>query len=348
MRVARRRLILLSLPLLVAAAPLPPVPAYRSFGQWVVGCDNTRSCEARGFDEPQQVDMRVLRGAGDAGARIVLMTADVPENGTVHVDGRALHLAAPAWVRHGGDPSDPARLSTDDPTAIRVFLAAVRNGHVLQLGGPDAPTIPLDGLRATLLFIDAVQARPGTTSPLVAPAGTGQAPPAPPLPRPPSWLPPTPLTPAETLALVAQAKRLPFPHDETCDRTEDVEIHALGAASALAIRPCVLYAYQGSALVHVLPRKGGGPAVPVVLPLPGMSRDGETVAGPSMISPEFDPKTGRLAVTEEARGPGDCGLVAEWAWGAAAFHMTSLRFLDRCGDVEPGDFPTLYRSAGGG
>ena len=68
----RSILLLAALAFLPAAAPVPGVPIYREFGRWLVACDNTRACIARGFDETTRAcDPRVLRrepgvGQGDA------------------------------------------------------------------------------------------------------------------------------------------------------------------------------------------------------------------------------------------------------------------------------------------
>ena len=129
-----------------------------------------------------------------------------------------------------------------------------------------------------------------------------------------------------------------------CDQTGAPEVHPLDATKAIAIRACELFAYQGSSVVYVLPRNGTGPAQPVVLPLPGLPKDGGDPAGPEMTDPSFDPATGRLSTSAKGRGLADCGMSAVWIWSEAAFHLISLSFQDQCGGSAPGDWPTLFRT----
>lgn len=332
---------------LVAAAPAPSVPVYRTFGRWLVSCDNTRSCEARGFGEGSRTDLRLLRAAGDARASLMLSAAETPlDPAAIHIDGAT--VALPAWIAGAGDPNNPAALSTDDPAALAAFIAAARNGHVLQLGppGPDVDTVPLDGFTAALLLVDAVQGRPGTPTALVAPAGDGTVPPAPRLPDPPAWQAAPPLTAAEKRTLPARARALPSPADSPCDETEAPEVDPLDATRAIAIRLCERFAYQSGSLVYVLPRRGTGPAVPVVLQLPGLPKDLSSPDGPEMVEPTFDPATGRLSMAAKGRGLADCGQAATWVWSDGRFQLISASYQDQCGGSAPGDWPTLYRTKG--
>ena len=337
----------LSLLLLAAAAPPPTVPVYKVFGRWIVACDNTRSCEARGFDDTSAADLRVLRAGGDARPSVILSSAETaPDGNAIRLDGAPLPLSSPAWTRGSASPGDPGQISTDDPAAVRAFVARARDSHTLQLGGPDSDTVPLDGFTAALLFMDAAQGRPGTVEPLVAPVGAGAPLPSPALPRPPPWRTPPRLSEAEERALQKRVRTLPSPAGETCDQTEAPDTYPLDAATALVLRPCMMFAYQGSSLVYVMPRHGPGPPRPVALPLPGLTKDESGLEGPEMTEPSFASDTGQLSTLYKGRGPADCGLAASWAWQAGGFHLISLSFQDRCGGSGPGDWPTLYRTAG--
>lgn len=79
------------------------------------------------------------------------------------------------------------------------------------------------------------------------------------------------LTLTETCALLARARSLPPSADVTCDQTQAPEVHPLDIVRTVALRPCESFAYQGSSLVAVLPRRDEGRAKPVVLLLPGLS-----------------------------------------------------------------------------
>ena len=326
--------------LLGAATPLPPVPVYRQFGRWLVACDNTRACVAKGFDEVTRAELDLTRAAGEGKPSLTLSAEEAINSAAIRLDGKPLALSAPAWVTREGV------WSTSDPAAVDAFVAAVRDGETITLDAAPAKddqprTVPLAGLTAALLLIDAVQGRLGTSTPLVAAKGSGVPPPGLPLPAAPRWMAPPPLTSVETGRLLQQAGQLHSPSFDTCDVHDAPKVFALDAASALAIRPCYLAAYQGSSVVAVLPRQGGE-ARPVKLRLPGVPDDGTD--GPDMVDPEFDQSSGSLTTVSKGRGLADCGSDETWVWSNGAFRLKALNYQDQCGGTKPGDWPALYRT----
>ena len=333
-------LLLAILVLLAAAAPLPAVSAYREFGRWFVACDNTRACNARGFDEATRAQLDLTRKAGDAPATLVF-TAETPIlAGELRLDGAPIAFPIPAWASKDG------ALSTTNPSAGAAFIAAARNGHTITLDVATAAdgrprTVPLDGFAAALLMVDAVQGRPGTRMALVATKGEAVTPRAPPLPRAPRWAVPPALTQAEAQRLMQQARNLPSQPFDACDAQDPPRIHPLDAANALAIRPCHLAAYQEAFVVAVLPR-AGGPARPATHALPDVPQLG--AGRGDMVDAEFDPATGRLFSTSKGRGLADCGSSEVWVWSGGSFRLTSLNFQGMCCGTAPGDWPPLYRT----
>ena len=331
---------LLALFFLAAAAPLPKVPVYRTFGQWFVVCDNTRGCVARGFVEYSTAQLELTRKAGESPATLALSDEKTIEAGEIRLDGAAIALPAPAW-----STADGAVTTSDQPT-IAAFIAAARNGRVLTLG-PQAPggepsrIVPLDGFTAALLMIDAVQARPGTESALIAARGDAAPPRAPPLPPAPRWMPPPALTRSELQRLKQQAGRLPSKSFETCDATDPPTVHALDAVDALAIRPCYLAAYQTAYVVAILPRAGGRFRA-ATGERPGMPHQRDSPM--DMVEASFDPATGTLSSGSKGRGLADCGSSEEWVWSGGAFRLKSLNYQGQCGGTKAGDWPPLYRT----
>ena len=325
--------------LLGAAAPLPDAPVYREFGRWLVACDNTRACVARGFDEVTQAQLDLTRSAGEAAPTLSLSAADPIDLDAVRLDGNPLPFPAPAWSSKDG------AVSTSDPAAVDAFVAAVRNGHVITLDTPpkdDPPrAVPLNGFTAALLLIDAVQGRPGTPTSLVAPKGTDTPPSAPSLPLAPTWITPPSLNHTEVERLTRQAARLRSTLFDPCEVREAPKVYALDQTSALAIRPCYMAAYQGSSVVALLGRSGGAER-PLKLTLPGLPKP--TTDGPDMVDPEFDPTTGTLFSSSKGRGLADCGSSEAWTWSNGAFQLKSLNYQAQCGGAAPGDWPPLFRS----
>lgn len=326
--------------LLAAAAPLPAVPAYREFERWFVACDNTRACNARGFDGAARVQLDLTRKAGDAPATL-LFAAETPiVSHEMRLDGTPIAFPAPAWASKDG------ALSTSNPRAVTDFVAAARNGHVITLDTATAVdgrprTVPLEGLADALLLIDAVQGRPGTRTALIAPTGKAVTPRAPPLPPAPRWTVPPALTRSEARRLMQQARSLPSQVFDACDVPDPPSIYPLDAVNALAIRPCRLAAYQEAFVVAVLPRVGGQ-AQPATRALPGVPQLG--AGRGDMVDAEFDPATGRLSSTSKGRGLADCGSSEVWVWSGGSFRLKSLNFQRMCGGAEPGDWPPLFRT----
>lgn len=91
-----RFLILAAILLLPAAAPPPAVPLYRQFGRWLVACDNTRACVARGFDEATQAQLDLIRAAGATRPKLILSAADPFDSAALGLDGKPLPLPEPA------------------------------------------------------------------------------------------------------------------------------------------------------------------------------------------------------------------------------------------------------------
>ena len=335
-----RPLLLAAILLLPAAAPPPAVPIYRQFGRWLVACDNTRACVARGFDEVTRAQLDLVRPAGEARPTLVLSAADAFDVAALRLDGKPLPLPDPAWSKSTDN------VSTDDPAAIAAFVTIARDAHAITLdqapsGDDAARTIPLDGFTAALLLMDAVQGRVGTATALVAARGPAATPQALPVPLSPRWTPSPPLTGPERAKLVQRASRLQSPAFGSCDVHEPPAVFALDAGNALAIRPCYMAAYQGSSVVAVLPRSGG-PDRPVKLALPGLP-DAAT-DGPDMVDPEFDPAAGTLSTTSKGRGLADCGSSESWVWSRGEFRLKALNYQGQCGGTEPGDWPTLFRT----
>ncbi len=332
--------------LLLAAASPPPVPLYRTFGRWVVACDNVRRCEARGFDERTRADLRVIVEAGPATPAVTLTWDEQPTPSGFTLDGQPIELSPPTWSLDARNQT----LSTKDPAAAAAFIAAARNAATLGWGRPQAGeqanSVPLQGFVAALLLIDAVQGRPGTPAALAAPRGKDGVHGAPGLPARPAWHAPTPLAAAEARQLLAATANDPQVvralRQADCSSTDRPGIDALDPAHALILIPCRLGAYQGWSLTVIMPR-GGGPATLFGATRPGLPAQPDDRRG-FLTEAGFDPATGELGTSAKGRGLADCGDSASWVWSAGAFRLTALNNLDQCGGAMPGDWPALYRS----
>ena len=150
--------------LLAAAAPQPG--ELRNFGNWAVGCDNVRACQAvallpaGGWDDGLSVTLQ--RDAGPAGEPIVHIAGEDGRGGHLAADGRPLAArliaAAGDLIVHPGD--------------MAALIEAFRNARSMQLIGETGlpvGTVSLDGVSAALLYMDERQGRLGTVTALARP-----------------------------------------------------------------------------------------------------------------------------------------------------------------------------------
>lgn len=332
-----------------AASPAGAPPSYDTYKSWLVACDNTLSCEAKGVqDNPIQAEMRIDRDGGPAGR----MAAEISADGSfgladIRVDGRAAALSPAEWkVAH---EDNITRVSTDRLPAIRALVAQLRNGTKLTLGSRDR-AIPLDGFAAALLRIDERQGRIGGVTALIrsGPAPASQTPAPPPVPYIPNHPIAARLASGEAARLIALVRRSGAAalRKEGCEtRAGEMkpDAHALDAKQALVLIPCVMGAYQGYALAFIAPRDGGTPHR-LSVSSAQIGNDPKHGVIDAFTEGDFDPKTGSLSMFDKGRGVADCGMTASWIWDGAEFRLSGLTFQDACGGVDAGDWPTLFRS----
>jgi hypothetical protein len=334
---------------LCAAAAAPPVQSYNTYKSWLVACDNTLSCEAKGFDRENgaPAQLSISREAGPKGKLQAVIRAENQFSADdIKLDGTKLPLL-PGW--HRGDGADSADLTTDSPSAIRDFVTRIRNGKTLSLLDNDA-VVPLDGLSAALLRMDERQGRLGGETALLnpGPARADKVPAAVPAPRIPAHPIAATLYKGESARLIAEARRngAGTLREEQCATKAGAMqpvAYALDQRRALVLVPCMMGAYQGY-YVGFLADRSDGEVRELKLPLPYLGDDPDhgTISG--LTEAEFDPMTGMLAIRAKGRGLADCGTAASWVWNDDIFRLISLTMQRECGGVEPDDWPVLFRS----
>jgi hypothetical protein len=260
------------------SAPAPAVPLYQESKDWILACDNTRFCEAKGFSDAESAAMRISRAAGPTGALTVEIdvpdTAESPDVTAFRLDGRRLDLKTIAWAPDDATGLGQATLVTADDDSAYRLLRRIRDGRVLSLGDTrSAPAVPLHGLATVLKVMDDVQSRTGNETALTQPGHGGAralaaAPAAPALQGAP---PPPPLPAAEARALAAGVRQAMRGGDAlaACDaRTPSDIAVALTASEALVMAECTRAAYQSSYVVFRAPRADPAAAQVVTLALP--------------------------------------------------------------------------------
>jgi len=320
-----------------AAASGPKLGDLHTFKDWIVGCDNTASCQANAL-MPENADgddplMPQVSRDGDANAP-ALLWLDAPDKTppgtrlTLSIDGKPV-----ATVVTGKDWLIKLPLT-------RAQLHALDAGKRVEFGGRSAT---LAGLSAAMLYIDDRQHRTGTIGALKAvgprPDSTVPAPPAAPVihtaaadPRPPRTL------------SVAQATRLIGPDAVNCpaaDHDGKVEpaAYRLDAGHSLVLvpLPCGNGAYNYYTNVYVLDEAGHAqPAKFDFTPGFGEADD----PSPSLTNGDWDPQTRRLSSYEKGRGLGDCGATEAYAWDGSRFRLTEATMMNECRGSN--DFITVW------
>ncbi|NYE22708.1 DUF1176 domain-containing protein [Pigmentiphaga litoralis] len=260
------------------APPAPAVPLYQESKDWILACDNTRFCEAKGFSDAESAAMRISRGAGPTGTLTVEIdvpdTAESPDVTAFRLDGRRLDLKTIAWAPDDATGLGQATLVTADDDSAYRLLRRIRDGRVLSLGDTrSAPAVPLHGLSTALKVMDDVQSRSGNETALTQPghggaAALAAAPAAPAL----RGAPPPPAIPAaEARALAAGVRQAMRGGDAlaACDARAPSDIAvALTSTEALVMAECARASYQSSYVVFRVPRADPAAAQVVTLALP--------------------------------------------------------------------------------
>jgi hypothetical protein len=335
------------LAVLATPATIPPVQSYDTYKSWFVACDNTLACVAKGFaeDANPRAEIHLEQEPGPDGPLSLAIRSEAGFRAAdVRLDGQPIAMSPPWRLTRDGDG---ATLASRDPVAVRAMLKRLRVGKVLSLG--QGGRIPLDGLSAALLRIEVRQGRVGTLTAVIrsgaAAATTVPAPP--PIPRIPAHPIDARLAPGEQARLIAavraEASAAKALADCDTDSSMAPEADALDQRQALVLIPCFMGAYQGSSLVFVARRAGGG-VRQQILPLPYLGEDPEHGRTDMVTEADFDPRTGMLSMLAKGRGLADCGLSASWIWDGAAFQLSAMRMQSACGGVDPDDWPILFES----
>jgi hypothetical protein len=312
-----------------AVAASSACAAHFSFKDWDVACDNTRGCEAAGYQSEEGGSAPVVlwlgRAAGGDAAFQVKLTAIAADDAPVG----PLTLQVGQLVLRG--LKSEALLTPEQVQRLLPQLLDASNAKVSD--GKKRWELSLAGLKAALLKMDDVQGRIGTTTSLVRsgakPAG--------------SVPPPLPMPTVRPLAPAAErkedAKLLPtivssLQHGG-CDETPDLfggksanEIHRLSKTQVLLLIECGRGAYQSSYGIWVANDTAPYMAKRAMLPQP------EGQAQSEVLGVSFD--KGLLSSYGRGRGLNDCNVQAEWAWTADGFALASASSSRLCRGVPGG------------
>ena len=310
---------------IAAAAALPPDPL-RDFGDWTVGCDNGRSCQAvalrpesAGDEGPPYWTLSARRG-GEPGAPPTITIAPAFD-----AADQPLRLVADGMrTQFAFDAAGAAPAGTQAVRLLRT-IARSRSLDLADARGKIVGRLSPRGASAALRWMDEQQRRTGTTSAILAIGPRAASPLAPRMPRivppPHSAKAPRRLAPGD-IATIRQRYE--------CGRVADgtVAAYRLDAATSLAIVPCMLHAYQASSIAVVLGDGGRWRPAPLERRFAAQMGEGQPEW---MTEPDYDPKARSLWTSYKGRGLGDCGGTESYVWDGQRFRLAYLEVMHRCG-----------------
>lgn len=315
---------------LLIAFGLQAAERTHTYKDWAVACDNTRHCEAVGYQNSETDPAVALWLARDAGpgatfqARLTARREDESDVGALTIQvGQARVTDIPPE-----QDLKPPQVATLLPALIEGTTAAVSDSRSRW-------TLSLAGLKAALLYMDDQQGRVGTQGAMVrkgpksdATVPKGLLPPVVTVAKPPSG-------PRDDDKLL-QAVLAAVPSRDCWEDLPDsenpfTELNWLSADQVLVQRECLRGAYQGSSKLWIA--SATAPHSPQALQLStesGESDDLITEAG-------FG--DGILNSYAKARGVGDCGISRSWAWTGSKFVLIEASEAPLCRGLGAGGFP---------
>lgn len=319
----------LLLALLVAAAS--PKPAeLRTFGDWTVGCDNGRACQAVGLipeDNAEATTMSIRRRAEANAAPDISINPPEAKAHAVTIGGRLFEL----------EELDDASLRPREVAGFLKALLGAKEAALVDRHGKRLAALSPAGASAALLYMDEQQRRVGTVTaiarPGAKPAASVRPPPALPVVRQPAL----PSRPARTLSK-ARVRQLLGREATVCEYSNELSIEGgrLDARHSLVLasHPCGNGAYNFMYSAWIVDESGRARPAPFDY---GGSR-----ADDPLVNAGWDAKTRRLSAFSKGRGLGDCGSGQQWAWDGARFRLVLEEAMGECrGSI---DYITTWRA----
>lgn len=292
---------------------------------WAAACDNTRHCEAVGY-QLMEDDLPVTLWLGrDAGANAPLlgklMAYAEDEGDNVSLSIRAGDVLIKG-IRQELTAAQMARL-----------LPALRKADTAQVSdGKHRWALSLAGLNAALLKMDDLQGRVDTVTALARPGVKPASAVPPALPAPLLRAAPLPVTRDSDKALLPKLLAALNAGDCEAIASEGAygDVHRISDTQLLVVRQCWLGAYQGAYGIWRVNDQPPYASERLMLPdLDGRLED-------SAVEAYFE--QGVLSSYAKGRGLNDCGSFSAWLWTADGFKLLEASNGPLCRGMPGGGF----------
>lgn len=293
-----------------------------SYKDWAVACDNTRRCEAVGFQRDsvgeEPVALYLQRDAGPGQSAFLTLMLDtgrgnVPDKVSLTVGQVVVQDVIPEQA-------------IDSDAAVRLIPALLKGESVEVSAGTRRWAVSLDGASAALLKMDDLQGRVGTPGALVRKGTKSESSVLPALSAP--VLRAARLDrarPGDKRLLAAILKAI---GKRDCSRNEDDpdrmerSLHRLSGGKVAVLIQCGQGAYQSASDVWIANGKAPYAPVPAVLP------DVEGKHGNSISNGGFD--EGQLSSYDKWWATIECGVSSTWLWTAQGFQLLDATQATMC------------------
>lgn len=328
---------MIGLALFAATAAASPAPAsLKTFGDWIVGCDNGRACGARSLlpdDDLEALTFSIDRGAGAADAPTIDLTSD--NDGVVALTADGKRLAVRLSTVNG-----VTRVVGTDAFAFIEGIKPAKRMGLLNAKGAEVSHASLSGLNAALLYMDEQQKRLGTVTALVRKGA-----------KPASAVPATPVLPviaspvaakmAPRLLTKANLAAILKPLECEPEAGDDYQpVYArLDARTTLAIvpHPCGNGAYNYFSYAFLVDNAGKYVRARFDAPT-GMGPDDDG----TLVNADWDAKLNLVTTYAKGRGIGDCGSAQTFAWDGTRFRLSEQADMGECRGST--DYITTWRA----
>ncbi|WP_416057959.1 DUF1176 domain-containing protein [Stenotrophomonas maltophilia] len=344
------RSVLALLPATLAMTASAAAPLQQGYGDWQLNCDNRNDCVAIGRAVGYAGQIRILRDAGIGSPPTLELFAPGVIQPRWKVDG-----ASPAFSDSAQSP-EPHLLRWTGLAQVRARLHSLHDARVLQYG-QDSQAISLAGLSAVLTAFDQAQGRTGSVDALLPGRAAASAHPRGPLPLLQVAAASTrTLSPVQITSYIAgiRHQQAAVLQQRQCDADDDSlarpfdQAFALDADNELVFIGCQAGMYNANVVAFVVGDGRTADARALQFPVAGVPpiEDGaEAFVLDRLGWARFDTNSQRLTETTFHRGIGDCGHAASWRWDGHAFQIETVQLQPDCNGGDPGNWPTLWRTA---
>ena len=295
-----------------------------TYGDWAVACDNTRRCEAVGYqrdgEEPAALYLRREAGPGQP-VQLTLMLdtgrGNVPGKVTLKVGQTVLRDVVPEQ-------------EIDEEQAAGLVAALLKGERAEVEAGTRRWSVSLNGASAALLKMDDLQGRVGTPGALVRKGTKKEASVLPALPVPLLRAPPPARArPGDTRLLAAISKSISKREcgglsgdKEEDEREKERSLGRLSGNKVLLLIKCGHGSYQSSSEAWIANDKPPFAAEPAILPLDGKHNDN------TVTNAHFH--EGELSSYDKWQATMECGSSVKWLWTGKGFALMSWETAAQC------------------